>query len=187
MKSNLLKYKNYLFVLSALIVANFVLDPMWKNIETLQQKVYLDESKVVKVENLIANKKQIEKQSGLLSINKLKLQPYLFTASTESEFKLTAQGKIEKLLQTNNCNVERIGWAGKSNIEQQLVRWTLEARFRGNPECVLNVSRQLESLEPMVKIADYSYAGKEVSGDKQNYMVVALTLIMWQNANEVAL
>lgn len=70
--------------MSALIVANFVLDPMWKNIETLQQKVYLDESKVVKVENLIANKKQIEKQSGLLSINKLKLQPYLFTASTES-------------------------------------------------------------------------------------------------------
>lgn len=187
MKSDLLKYKHYFAVLLALAVANFAIDPLWNNIAVLQQKLYLDEIKATKVESLIATKSEIEKQHGLLSIRTLKLQPYLFPASTESEFKLVAQGKVESVLANASCNVERIGWKSRKEVDKSLVRWTLEARYRGNPKCALQVTRQLESQKPLIKIADYSYAGKEVSGDKNNYMVIVLTLVMWQNAQEVAL
>ena len=187
MKSNLLKYKHYLAVLLALAVANYIIDPLWNNLIELQQKIYLGEVKAVKVEGLIAAKSDIEKQHGLLSISTLKLQPYLFPASTESEFKLVAQAQVEAILENAGCNVERIGWKSRNEVKQSLVRWSLEARFRGNPKCALQVTRQLESQTPLIKIADYSYAGKEVSGNKNNYMVIALTLVMWQNSQEVAL
>ncbi|MDP4985451.1 hypothetical protein [Pseudoalteromonas tunicata] len=187
MKSDLLKYKHYLAVLLALAIANYLIEPLWNNLTELQQKLYLDEVKAAKIESLIMAKSDIEKQHGLLSIRTLKLQPYLFPASTESEFKLVAQAKVESILENEGCNVERIGWISRKEVDKSLIRWTLEARYRGNPKCALNVTRQLESQQPLVKIADYSYAGKEVSGNKNNYMVIALTLVMWQNAQEVTL
>lgn len=187
MKSDLLKYKHYLLLLLALLIVNFVLEPLWQNAVTLQQKVYMDSVKASKISSLMAIKEDVEKQDGMLSIRTLKLQPYLFPASTESEFKLVAQGKIENILADANCNVERIGWKSRSVIGESLIKWTLEARYRGNPECALGASRKIESLQPIVKIADYSYAGKKVSGEKNNSMVIMLSLVMWQNAKEVQL
>lgn len=187
MKSDLLKYKHYIIVIVALAFVNFVLEPLWISITELQQKVYLNEVKVQKVTNVIAAKNEIDKQHGLLSIRTLQLQPYLFPASTEAEFKLSAQGKVETILADAQCSVERIGWKARSNIEQSLVRWTLEARYRGNPNCALMASRGFESAQPLIRIESYSYGGKEVSGNKSNQMVIALTLVMWQNAKEVAL
>ena len=111
MKSDLLKYKHYLLLLLALLIVNFVLEPLWQNAVTLQQKVYMDSVKASKISSLMAIKEDVEKQDGMLSIRTLKLQPYLFPASTESEFKLVAQGKIENILADANCNVERIGKA----------------------------------------------------------------------------
>ncbi|AQP99414.1 hypothetical protein B0W48_06120 [Pseudoalteromonas aliena] len=184
MKSDLLKYKHYIAILLALVFINFIVEPLWANIEALQEKVYSYEVKVDKINNLMEIKGDIEKQEGLLSIRNLQLQPYLFPASTEAEFKLIAQGKVETVLADSHCNVERIGWKSRSNIHGQLIRWTLEARYRGNPRCALNASRKFESLQPIIKISDYSYAGKEVSGNKNNQMVIALTLVMWQNAKE---
>lgn len=186
MKNDLLKYKHYIAVLLALAIANFVLEPLWENIAQLQQKVYLDEVKVNKINNLMAIKNDIEQQAGLLSIRSLQLQPYLFAASTEAEFKLAAQGKVETVLADAKCNIERTAWKSRSN-EGEVIRWTLEARYRGTPECALMASRAFESMQPLIKIADYSYAGKRVSGDKNNQMVIALTLVMWQNVKEVAL
>lgn len=187
MKSDFLKYKHYIVILVALTLVNFVLEPLWVNVTELQQKVYLDEVKVNKINGLMAVKSDIEKQAGLFSIRTLQLQPYLFPASTEAEFKLSAQGKVETILADAQCNVERIGWKARSNIEQSVVRWTLEARYRGNPNCALMASRGFESTQPLIRIESYSYGGSEVSGNKNNQMIMALTLVMWQNANEVTL
>lgn len=186
MKSDLLKYKHYIVILLALAVTNFILEPLWGNVTFLQNKVYLDEVKVNKINGLMAVKGDIEKQAGLLSIRSIQLQPYLFPASTEAEFKLAAQGKVETILADAQCSVERIGWKGRSS-EGEIIRWTLEARYRGNPKCALTVSRAFESTQPLIKIESYSYAGDRVSGNKDNQMIIALTLVMWQNVKEIVL
>lgn len=187
MKNEIIKYKHYLLLVVALIIANFVLEPLWQNALDTQHKVQLMQKKEAKVNSLLAMKGKVEEQSEIMLSKRLKLQTYLFPASSESEFKLLAQGKVESVLADASCNIDSIGWKSRSKIEQSLIRWTLEARFKGNAECVLKVVRTLEHQKPIINIADYSLGGSEVSGDRRNRMVIQFNLVMWQNIKEVEL
>ncbi|WKD22050.1 hypothetical protein NDQ71_10150 [Pseudoalteromonas sp. KG3] len=187
MKSEIIKYKHYLLLLVALITANFVLEPLWQYALDTQNKVQLMQKKAAKITNLLSVEDQVDEQVELMSSKRLKLQPYLFPASSESEFKLLAQGKIESILANANCNIDSIGWKSRSKIEKSLIRWTLEARYKGNAECALKAIRTIEEQTPVINIASYSLGGSEVSGSKRNSMVIQLNLVMWQNAHGVAL
>jgi hypothetical protein len=187
MKSEIIKYKHYLLLIAALLIVNFVLDPLWQYAIDTQSKVQLMQKKADKIASLLSVKDEVDNQELLMSSKQLNLQPYLFPASSESEFKLLAQGKIESVLADANCNINSIGWKSRSKIEQSLIRWTLEARYKGNAECALKSIRTFEHQKPVINIAEYSLAGSEVSGNKRNNMVIQLNLVMWQNAKEVAL
>ncbi|XQF90936.1 hypothetical protein ACOBV8_06220 [Pseudoalteromonas espejiana] len=131
---------------------------------------------------MLSVKEQIDEQDKLISSKLLQLQPYLFPASSESEFKLLAQGKVESVLSDANCNIDSIGWKSRSKVEQSLIRWTLEARYKGNAECALKAIRTFEHQKPVINISEYSLGGREVSGSKRNNMVIQINLVMWQNA-----
>ncbi|GAP74600.1 hypothetical protein W04_1116 [Pseudoalteromonas sp. SW0106-04] len=183
----LLKYKHYLLVIAALVIAKFILTPLWEDVLVRQNELLLKERKVLKTEQLMSARDSLDKYQGQLDIAAFKIHPYLFSVQSDAEFKLQAQGKIEGLLKEHDCNVESIGWEGKTNIEDILARWQLQVRFKGNPECALNVTRKLEEMEPLVRVSQYSFAGREVSGDRSNKMVIMLSLEMWQNVSEVRL
>lgn len=187
MKNELIKYKHYLLILGALLVTSFVFEPLWQAVLDLQKQTQLKQARADKVSSLVSVEEQIEKQAGLMSIRTLKLQPYLFPASSEAEFKLLAQGKIESVLSDASCRPDRIGWLSRTKVDDSLIRWTLEARYRGNASCALKATRGFESMTPVVKIASYSYGGSEVSGKKNNSMVILVNLVMWQNAQQVDL
>ena len=187
MKSEIIKYKHYLLLIAALIIINFVLEPLWQHAIDTQNKVQLMQKKADKIAGLLSVKDGVDEQDQLMTSKRVSLQPYLFPASSESEFKLLAQGKVESVLADANCNIDSIGWKSRSKIEQSLIRWTLEARYKGNAECALKAVRAFEHQKPVINIAEYSLAGSEVSGNKRNKMVIQLNLVMWQNAKEVSL
>lgn len=187
MKSEIIKYKHYLLLILALLLTSFVLEPLWQHGLDTQSKVQLMNKKADKVAGLLSVKGQIDEQDKLMSSKRQNLQAYLFPASSESEFKLLAQGKVESILSDANCNIDSIGWKSRSKIEESLIRWTLEARYKGNAECALKAVRAFEHQKPVINIAEYSLAGSEVSGNKRNKMVIQLNLVMWQNAKEVTL
>ena len=187
MKNEIIKYQHYLLLILALIITQFILEPLWQHGLDTQSKIQLMEKKADKIAGLLSVKEQIDEQDKLISSKLLQLQPYLFPASSESEFKLLAQGKVESVLSDANCNIDSIGWKSRSKVEQSLIRWTLEARYKGNAECALKAIRTFEHQKPVINISEYSLGGKEVSGSKRNNMVIQINLVMWQNAKEVAL
>jgi len=184
---DLIKFKHHLLFLAALIIANYVVVPLWENQNKLKNKTFRIESRVNKVERLITQKELLEVQQGKIQLNLFKLLPLLYKQKNEAVFKLTAQTAIEASLKQANCEVEQIGWQGSTELSKDITRWQLDARFKGGPNCILTAARELESLKPIVRIENYFYGGRRIDSDPSSVVRAQLKLIMWQYLGEESL
>ena len=141
----------------------------------------MSERQVVKIERLIEKQEHLIQRQTEIDKSLLDIQPYLFNIQDDATFKLNAQSLIEKALNEANCNIEQIGWEGKSNVSSDLFRWQLKARYKGGPECLLKGSRYLEALKPLVRIKNYFYGGKQIQESPNSIVTAQLDLIMWQS------
>lgn len=183
MKQDLLKYRHYLILLSALLLVKFVTEPLWQQQVTQQANNALIAKQANKANALLDNHELLsktgEQQQALLT----KLLQQTFVSGSEAEFKLQAQSSIEQAVKQANCKVERIGWKGVTQVLPSLNRWQLEMRFSGEPVCILSATKALESLKPLVSISSYYYNG-ELNGNPQGLANARLQLTMWQSIKE---
>jgi len=162
MKDEIFKYKNYLLLLSALLVANFLLTPLSVLLEEQIQKVYLLEKQQVKTSNLINNTDEFNQKGEQVDQYLKNATNFLYTQKSESDFKLIAQTQIEKLLQESACTIERIGFKGKQQILPQIQKWHMEIRYSGDASCLLKATRGLETAKPYINIEEYKYNADNV-------------------------
>jgi len=166
MKLVILKYKHYLILLMALLMANYVIVPLdnWQNKQ--QETLGLLSNKYNKTQALLNNNdlfnqklEEIDKQLALSD-------QMLFNSKDEATFKQIAQSKIESVLTKAECKIERIGFKGNAFLQENIERWSLEIRYRGDATCLLKTTRGLESMEPYVRIDDYnvSHSGVDIKG-----------------------
>ena len=78
MKNEIIKYQHYLLLILALIITQFILEPLWQHGLDTQSKIQLMEKKADKIAGLLSVKEQIDEQDKLISSKLLQLQPYLF-------------------------------------------------------------------------------------------------------------
>ncbi|MEQ3528576.1 MULTISPECIES: hypothetical protein [unclassified Pseudoalteromonas] len=183
MKTELLKYRHYLLVLFGLLLYMYVIEPLWYSVkEDIQEQVLLAQ-RTQKINYLVNSQKEIESNLSALLTSSAQIKDYVYPYSSESDFKLKAQSRVERLLTSLDCQVESVGWGGRDELIDK-VEWYLDVRFRGTPDCALRFTREFESQTPLGRIKSYSYAGREVSGKPNNRMVIMLKLVFWQNNRE---
>jgi hypothetical protein len=179
MVAEIIKYKHYLLILAALLLANYVVVPLdeWKTEQELNWQ--LVNKQYDKTQSLINNKKQLSEHLEASQKNLLKIDQVFFVNSSEDKFKLMAQSTIEKSLAIGNCQIERIGFKGSAAVSANIQRWAMEVRYKGDINCMTSTTRSIESLSPYVKIENYNFSHRSLTQDVQGKFTARVQLNVW--------
>ncbi|WP_057830654.1 hypothetical protein [Colwellia sp. TT2012] len=183
MKTELLKYKHYLLVLLALLVANYLLEPLTELQSEQQQTLNMLQKKQDKTNALITNGDDFLKKNEELALYLANSHDYLFTQKSEAEFKLIAQTQIEQLLQTSGCAITRIGFKGKQQILPKVQKWHMEVRYTGDANCLIKTTRALETAKPYINIEEYNYRADAFDKRAQAEFTAILKVSVWYKAH----
>lgn len=178
MKSDILKYKHYLILLAALLVVNYVTVPLWELQEEQKQELTLLEKHASKVEKLMAGQDGFTKKLTQVQELQSSVEPFIFQQVTEAKFKLVAQQKLEKLLNDAHCSMERVKWLSSTPVNNSLTRWRLELRFTGNPACMVKTTRALGTIQPVMRIKDFTFSSSPITGQAASRITTMLTIIL---------
>jgi hypothetical protein len=183
MKADLLKYKHYLILLAALLLANYVTVPLWDLQQEQKQALILLNKQVTKIEKLLSGKDNFSQQ--LKEINKLQesIEPFIFQQGTEAEFKLVAQQQLEALLVESKCNMERVNWLSSTAVNNELTRWRLELRYSGTPACMIKTTRALGKVQPLMRIQDFTFSADPITGQASDTITTMLTMTLFHKPN----
>lgn len=181
MKSDLLKYKHYFIAIAALLVGLYITDPLWISYKELTQTKALNSVRANKLSTLLTQQTQLQQQLEQAKTLSESIAPYMFNKTTESDFKLKAQQKVEQALKQANCNLERVEWQGKVQLTPNLEQWLLTIRFNGAPLCLVTATKAIELLKPTVRFKEYAYNGRSFKGNPTENINADIDLIMWNN------
>lgn len=172
---DLIKYQHYLIFTLSAIVFLYVLEPLYSEIKDQQSSIFLMEKRLNKTTAVIENQEEFAKQLALKKEIESEIKPLIFSYETEAKFKLEAQQQIEKVINDANCKIESTSWDGVINL-QQIDSWKMSVRFKGNPSCLLKVTRGVESMEPLVSIIEYRFSGRRINENVRTQVTGILEL-----------
>lgn len=181
MQEVLKKYKHYLIILVALLVANEITVPLYEAITVEQQKLFLTTKRVAKTEAVIAQTNAIEMNEVKVMVAKKKADSLFYKAESESQLKLLAQEKIESILAQSGCEFSAITWKGNQPLNEEISEWRIEVRYNANPSCIISATRNIEAATPVIRIGDYIYGGKKINSRPNEQLRGTLELKLWQS------
>lgn len=183
MRADLLKYKHYLLLLLALLLANYVLMPLTELQVEQQNTINLLQIKQAKTNALIEHGDGFSQVNKQLTAYLKNSHDYLFTQKSEADFKLTAQTQIEQLLQTSGCDISRIGFKGNQQILPKVQKWHMEVRYKGDADCLVKTTRALETTTPYINIEEYNYSARGFDKTAKAKFNAKLNVSVWYKAN----
>ncbi|MCQ8879459.1 hypothetical protein NQT69_15770 [Pseudoalteromonas shioyasakiensis] len=175
------KYKHYFIVVAALLLALYVTDPLWISYQELKQQNSMQQKRANKLAELLKQQQTLIEQLEVVHNNAEQILDYVFVKNSESDFKLTAQQLIEKTFNSAQCEIDRLGWQGQTPLNDKIVQWRLNVRFKGSSLCVLNVTKQLELLTPLVRFTEYNYIARRWEGKHDQSLTGDIDILMWNN------
>lgn len=183
MKADLLKYKHYLLLLLALLLANYLLVPLTELQSEQQQTLSLLQKKQQKTNALLNGGGSTSQERAQLATYLKNSHHYLFVQDSEASFKLAAQSQVEALLISSGCDISRIGFKGNQQILPKVQKWTIEIRYKGDAECLVKTTRALETAEPYINIEEYSYGSRGFDKTAQAEFNASLNVSVWHKAS----
>lgn len=180
MKEELVKYKHYLLVLVALVIANYAIVPLSEWQDEQQAKLALLETRLVKSQNLKSQATDITNYYSELSSASDALASYVYSSTSGDKFKRVAQKQIEALLADATCTTEGIGFKGEVELDPSLSRWSIELRYSGDAACIIKMSRSLESMQPMATVEKYNVNHRSLRSELKGRFTAKLTVSLWQ-------
>ena len=183
MKADLLKYKHYLLLLLALLLANYLLVPLTELQSEQQLTLSLLQKKQYK-SNAMLSGDGVSSQEREQLLNYLKKShDYLFVQESEADFKLAVQTQVEVLLTSSGCDISRIGFKGNQQIFPKVQKWHMEIRYKGDVDCLIKTTRALETVKPYINIEEYSYGSRAFDKTAQGLFNATLKVSVWYKAN----
>lgn len=176
----LLKYKHYLILISALLIVKYALVPLYDNLLIEQSNYVREHERLNKIETLVEHKSELDELGEKQLFEVMKAEKLVYRQSDDSILKLEIQRQIEKILKQVGCDVEQVAWKGSVSINDSLKLWQLDTRYKGNASCLLNATREIESISPLIRIQSYFYGAKEITKGKHVNVTANLELVMWQ-------
>lgn len=179
MKADLLKYKHYLLMLLALLLANYLLVPLTEFQQDQQQKLSLLKKKQAKTVSLMDKNIQFTELNNQLAIYLKNAHDYLYLLQSEADFKLTAQTQIEHHLKEAGCDISRIGFKGNQQITPKVQKWFMDIRYRGDVSCLIGLTRGLETARPYINIEEYSYSVRDFDKKAEGDFNAKVSVSVW--------
>jgi len=173
------KYRHYLLIIGALVIANYLIVPLSDWQVELKQNLALLEKQEGKVSNLIHNQAKLETQLNESNEIIKQLNAALFLMPSEGEFKLSVQAIIEKAMIDAGCTIERIGFKGSNEVTANVVRWTMEIRYQGDIGCMTKATRALESFSPLIDIVSYNMNHRGLTEDLTGDLSGRMNIGIW--------
>jgi hypothetical protein len=183
MTADLLKYKHYLLLLLALLVANYLLVPLTELQSEQQQGLSLLQKKQQKTNALLNGGDITSQERALLATYLKNSHHFLFVQESEATFKLAAQSQVEALLTSAGCDISRIGFKGNQQILPKVQKWYIEMRYKGDADCLIKTTRALESAKPYINIEEYSYGARGFDKTAKAEFNASLKVSVWHKAN----
>jgi hypothetical protein len=178
MKAELIKYKHYLFLLCSLIILTYVTIPLWELQKEQKNEIKLLQRKMVKTDSLLSKRDLYDRILLDGQIKEKSIEPYLFINPSESAFKLIVQQKLDKIITDARCTVQRISWKGTKVVNSKLNSWAISARFKGNPACMIKVTRALDNSMPLIRVKNFSISARRIDGQVGNRVTAAFDLFV---------
>ena len=151
------KYQGLLSVLVVLLVAKFVVVPVFDWQESLYQENQANQKKLLKVKRLIEEQDQLLARDTLVSGALDGAEKLIFKVESEAEFKLTQQQFLEELLAKHNLRAENFGWqSGILLDEVNIKQLQLQLRFSGSIVDLVNFVAALEQLEQRYHVVNFN-------------------------------
>jgi hypothetical protein len=177
-KSDLLKYKHYFVLLAALLLANFLVVPFWQVMQEQKQDINLLSTHELKLNTLIANSSRYQDLINKAEQNKQEIHGYVFTQASEAKFKLTVQQKLEALFAEAKCSVQRINWKSATPVSEGITSWTVQTRFKGNPACMIKITRAFGETKPLLRVQDFIFSSRKINGQVRNKINAVVELFV---------
>ncbi|WP_286233244.1 hypothetical protein [Thalassotalea sediminis] len=186
MKQILIKYQHYCIILLVLIVANYVTLPLWERMEVFQQDISMQQRQLLKSENLVDKGEDLDKQLNVVREENAKVTQYMFNYKDESEFKIYVQQKVEKIITNSQCEIELLAWKNEKKLTKETSMWELETRIEGAPVCVVKVTRAIESSKPLIRIGDFNFRARRITGAVRDKVSIVLQLFVFNTSTEAS-
>ncbi len=183
MKADLLKYKHYLLLLLALLLANYFLVPLAELQVEQQNTLNSLQKKQAETNALIESGDDFSQVNEQLTAYLKNSYDYLFTQKSEADFKLTAQTQIEQILQSAGCDISQIGFKGNQQILPKIQKWHMEVRYMGDANCLVKTTRALETTKPYINIEEYGYSTRGFDKTAQAKFNATLKVSVWYKVN----
>lgn len=173
------QYKHYFILIAALLAANYLVLPMSEWQTEQQQTLALITKKSDKVSNLLSSETEYVEQLTKVTNDLQQMRRYVFDDADEAKFKLTAQSKIEQILNEAECNIQRINFKSDTQVREKLIRWQVELRFKGDALCMTQTTRGLESLVPNISIADFNMNHRGLTDEVEGQLNAVMNVTLW--------
>ncbi|MDO6444332.1 hypothetical protein Q4493_00955 [Colwellia sp. 1_MG-2023] len=154
---DLSRYKHYILLLAALLVLNFIVVPLFSLQDEQLENLRLLERRLEKTERLIKNKDNITGANEILAENESLIPKYAYLDNNVDTIKLSIQKIIKSIITQSGCDFERIIFRGNEKLSDKLSIWAVELRYKGDLNCLMSVTREIESNSPLIIIKKYSY------------------------------
>ncbi|KAF7775482.1 hypothetical protein PCIT_a1684 [Pseudoalteromonas citrea] len=174
------KYKHYLIVLTAVLFALYVTEPLWLMLNKQKETLLLSDVRIAKAQRLMRNKEQLDAQLQQLIQDAEKVPSLVFVDASEGEYKLSVQTKIEAILQSAGCKLNILNWDESAQILNNLEAKSVKVDFSGSPLCLAKTFRAVENSQPVLRIVKYAYGARGWYGKINENLEAEITIKSWR-------
>ena len=148
----LVKYKSYLVLIAALVLAKFVWVPMWdtKQDNWRQQKTI--QANLSKTQGLLALRKEMQTRQDVMSSRLANTESQFAQTSNITSYKLTAQSALEKLFKSHDMKLTNSSWRD-GLIDDDIQTLLLDIRFTGALKSYLHLLQDLQQKHDFSNIS----------------------------------
>jgi hypothetical protein len=173
------RYRHYWLLIAALCLVHYIIMPLYQWQTSQQQQHTLLVKKQRKTLDLLADHSALTLEIGQINSQINSAISLVYNQQNETDFKIKAQQNIEQALKKAGCQIDRIGFKNSTIIQPGLWRWHLEVRYQGKSLCLIQSTRALETMQPLVKIEDYTINHRGFTIETTNSLSVSMNLSLW--------
>lgn len=159
--NELAKYKNYLWIIAMLVLAQFVWVPQWGAKQEKWALLSSVERTMSRATQLLKNKEQVLEKKQTLEAVVAERRAQLQRAENINRYQLAQQSKIESLVAGHGLTVAQVSWRdglAKNQIHTQQIELQLTGSLKQYIEFLAALQRQYQYFE--ITMADVAISGQ---------------------------
>ena len=150
-----------LIILAVLLIAKLLVEPIinWQNQQLVDNQTLA--KKVHKTAQLLNQQTALQSATDQVSTELVQLQQFYYPYQEQSQFRLTQQQAIEKLIAQSHLSLTNIGWQPAFVLPNTpLQRQQLTLNVSGKSIDFVGFIQQLERVQPYIEVAEFNVSLK---------------------------